>query len=62
MMKLTTMLVLAWFNTPMYFRSREEAMRSFGDACRDPKNGTFANHASDYSMWLVGYIGMTLEW
>nr|AVQ10209.1 DNA binding protein VP5 [Gokushovirinae environmental samples] len=42
------------FNTPMYFRTREEAIRSFGDAVRDSKNADFANHASDYSMWYLG--------
>lgn len=43
------------FNNPMYFRSKEEAMRSFGDAVRDDKNSQFSQHAKDYSIWHIGY-------
>lgn len=42
------------FNTPMMFRTREEAIRSFGDAVRDPKNAEFGLHAEDYSIWWIG--------
>lgn len=42
------------FNQPMYFRSKEEAIRSFGDACRDDKNSSFRDHAADYSLWHIG--------
>lgn len=42
------------FNTPMNFRTREEAIRSFGDAVRDEKNVDFSKHAEDYSIWHVG--------
>lgn len=41
------------FNAPMYFRSRAEAIRSFSDACLDPKAG-FSSHAKDYDFWYVG--------
>lgn len=41
------------YNTPMFFRSRGEALRSFADACKDEKNG-FAAHAGDYDFWYVG--------
>lgn len=41
------------FNTPMFFRTVDEARRSFGDAVADPKSG-LGGHAKDYSMWLLG--------
>lgn len=42
------------YNTPMFFRTKEEAIRSFGDAVRDKSNASFTNHASDYSLWSFG--------
>ena len=39
--------------TPMFFRSRGEAIRSFQDAVLDPKS-QFGSHAADYSFWHVG--------
>lgn len=41
------------FNAPMFFRSRAEAVRSFSDACLDPKAG-FTSHAKDYDFWYIG--------
>lgn len=40
------------FNVPLFFRSRGEAIRSFEDAVRDPKN-QFGTHAADYSFFHV---------
>lgn len=45
------------FNAPMFFRSRGEAVRSFQDACADPKAG-FRMHAEHYSFWYVGDFDM----
>lgn len=42
------------FAHPMYFRSKDEARRSFGDGVNDPKNTTFGAHASDFSLWCLG--------
>lgn len=42
------------FNTPMFFRSKAEAIRSFHDAVNDKANASFTNHANDYSLWYVG--------
>lgn len=41
------------FNTPMFFRSKDEARRSFGDAVADAKSD-FSRHAGDYSLWCFG--------
>lgn len=45
------------FNAPMFFRSRGEAVRSFQDACVDPKAG-FRSHADHYSFHHVGAFDM----
>lgn len=45
------------FNAPMFFRSRGEAVRSFQDACADPKAG-FRSHADHYSFFYVGQFDM----
>lgn len=45
------------FNAPMFFRSRGEAVRSFQDACADPKAG-FASHAEHYSFYWVGSFSL----
>lgn len=42
------------FNNPMFFRTVDEARRSFGDAVADPKNTSFSMHAPDYSLWQIG--------
>lgn len=42
------------FNQPMFFRTKDEARRSFGDAVLDPANKSFGQHAADYSMWMLG--------
>lgn len=41
------------YNRPMFFRSRNEAVRSFQDAVRDPQSG-LGSHSGDYSWWFVG--------
>ena len=46
------------FNAPMFFRSRGEAVRSFQDACGDPKAG-FMSHAEHYSFWYVGQFDLS---
>lgn len=46
------------YNAPMFFRSRGEAVRSFQDACSDPKAG-FRSHADHYSFFHVGGFDMS---
>lgn len=41
------------FNQPLFFRSKDEARRSFGDGVADAKSG-FASHAADYDLWCLG--------
>jgi len=41
------------FNTPMFFRTKGEALRSFVDACRDGKS-QFVAHAKDYTFMQLG--------
>ncbi|UDN67820.1 nonstructural protein [robinz microvirus RP_136] len=38
---------------PFFSRSMGEAIRSFQDACNDPKT-QFNSHASDYTLFLLG--------
>lgn len=40
------------FNTPLFFRSRGEAVRAFQNACGHEAG--FKEHAKDYSFWLLG--------
>lgn len=41
------------FFTPMFFRTRGEAIRSFSDAAVDDKS-PFAKHPDDYAMFALG--------
>lgn len=41
------------FNTPLFFRSRGEALRSFADAVGKEENG-FLAHAEHYDFWFLG--------
>lgn len=41
------------FNTPRFYRTRGEAIRSFSDACNDPQGMIFA-HPGDYSFFFLG--------
>lgn len=41
------------FHIPIFFRSDAEAVRSFTDACNDPK-GQFSAHPADYALFYVG--------
>lgn len=41
------------FNQPFFCRSVGEAIRSFQDACNDPKS-PFNSHASDFSLHMLG--------
>lgn len=45
-------LAIGAFNTPMYFRSRGEAIRSFMDACITEK--AFISHPEDYEFHCCG--------
>lgn len=40
------------FLPPFYARADGEAVRSFGEACKDGKR--FATHAGDYALFAVG--------
>lgn len=41
------------YNTPMFFRSRGEAVRAFSDACGN-KDDNFAKHPEDYCWCYMG--------
>lgn len=41
------------FMQPFFARSKDEARRSFGDACRDPKLD-FGKHPMDFSLHYIG--------
>lgn len=41
------------FNTPIFVRSRGEAIRSFQDACNDEKS-QFYRHSRDYILYCLG--------
>lgn len=41
------------FMQPFFCRSRGEAIRSFSEACNDPKTG-FHKNAADYTLFSVG--------
>lgn len=41
------------YNTPLFFRQKMEAIRSFGDACR-AEGSQFRNHAEDYVLMDIG--------
>lgn len=41
------------YNTPVFFRTKLEAMRSFRDAFQD-QNGQFFKHYADYHLSLIG--------
>lgn len=41
------------FLQPFFARSHGEALRSFQDACNDPKTA-FHAHTNDYSLWFLG--------
>jgi len=41
------------FNTPMFMRSRGEAIRSFSEAARDP-NSNIMKFAKDYHLYFLG--------
>lgn len=41
------------FNHPMFFRTKDEARRSFGDAVADTKTDFF-KHRDDFDMWCLG--------
>lgn len=41
------------FNSPMFLRSKGEALRSFHDACQDEKSSLF-QHPEDYFLMFLG--------
>jgi len=41
------------YNSPLFFRSRGEAVRSFQNGVKDEQSG-FSAHAKDYSFWFIG--------
>lgn len=43
------------FNQPFFARSIGEAIRSFQDACNDPKS-PFYSHSGDFSLFMLGYF------
>lgn len=42
------------FGQLMPVRTTEEAIRSFGKACRE-EGHDFKNFSSDYTLWILGY-------
>lgn len=42
----------AWMN-PLFFQTKAQAIRAFGDAVNDPQ-GEFQKHPEDYQLYHVG--------
>lgn len=41
------------FMTPMFFQSKAQAIRSFGDAVNNPESD-FSKHPEDYTLFTLG--------
>lgn len=42
----------AWMN-PLFFQTKAQAIRAFGDAINDPQ-GEFIKHPDDYALYYLG--------